>query len=255
MRVTCYTYRHMQAKIVQLILLAKEKMAASPDRIHDDNHAARVVTNVIKLGKNFNLTNEQKEALVLAAWWHDVGRTITSRPSIIIMPFLDDIISAIMLGFYTVRHGLFGTSSGLAARIICCKSLGTGAILSRLFIKRKDQILVNILKDADALDVLTTERVSLFMELSETSRIYHVGYRTAVWWFTHTKQLNMKTVAARNYMFELIEVFISWLQSEEILNWQIENYGWKWIKKNIENIEIIMQRLVYLNSQSLALTA
>ena len=164
-------------------------MAASGDAIHDHIHAARVVKNVIKLGKNFNISERQKEALVLAAWWHDVGRTVSKRPSIIIMPFIDDLISAFMLGMYTVRHGLFGSTSGLAARIICGKSLGTGAILNRIFIKKTDRILVSILKDADALDVLTPERVNLIMELSATSKIYRFGYKTSAWWFTHTRQL------------------------------------------------------------------
>ena len=134
-------------KIQKLTIKAQEIMCSSSDPIHDIRHVRRVVENVQKLSQELYLSPQEQQAIELAAWWHDAGRTITQKPSFVWMLFLDDIISAFMIWVYTIRYGVFGSVAGISSRLIFCKSLGTGALLTRILLRKKTRILLNILKN------------------------------------------------------------------------------------------------------------
>ena len=104
---------------------AKIIMANSSDPIHDLEHVERVVNNVEVLIKDIKLTQKEKDAVILAAWWHDVGRTLTKNPHTIWMTFFDDMISSAMLWKQTLKIKMFGSTAGMASRLILCKSIGT----------------------------------------------------------------------------------------------------------------------------------
>ena len=75
----------MKSKIAQLISIAEKKMEFSKDPLHDLEHVKRVVNMVQTLGKELDVSEKHIQALTLAAWWHDVGRTVTTRPSMLFM--------------------------------------------------------------------------------------------------------------------------------------------------------------------------
>lgn len=232
----------MNKKITQLTITAKQKMANSQDPIHDLNHVVRVVKYTKHICKEYKLKEKQKQALVLAAWWHDIGRTITKNPSLIWMPFFDDIISALIL----IKTSLFVHSFwmvSLSTRLILCKSLGTGAFFTKILLRKKDRILLDILKDADKLDILNPERSEKIHLLVEQSTLYYLGYKTMVWWFLNTRQLKLKTQAAKEYLKTLFYNFLSWFRQTEIYNWHINQFGIVWVQKNIIRTEKFLFRL------------
>lgn len=55
-----------------LINKAKEILKKSKDKYHDINHSRAVLKNAKKLSTNY--PEADKKALLIAAWWHDVGR-------------------------------------------------------------------------------------------------------------------------------------------------------------------------------------
>ncbi|MEK7083863.1 MAG: hypothetical protein AAB932_01370, partial [Patescibacteria group bacterium] len=59
-------------KIQQLIVKAKQRMNACRDPLHAYDHVERVVQNVKLLSHEYRLNQQQRQALILAAWWHDV---------------------------------------------------------------------------------------------------------------------------------------------------------------------------------------
>lgn len=226
-----------------LVAAAKKYMKRSKDPIHDLSHATRVVAHVKKLAAAYHLSSQQTEALILAAWWHDVARSITKRPSIIIMPFIDDLISALMLWYATIRHRLFGPVAGMATRIIFCKSIGTGRVLTRLLMMKKNRLMIDILEDADTLDTIHIERTQKLFALADTSALYHLGYRLTIWWFLSTRALEMRTQAAKRYVLALLKDFLHWMREYDIMLWHRERFGQKWLNRQLIRLELFIQTI------------
>jgi hypothetical protein len=241
----------MQDKVNKLIYRAKRRMKNSRDPIHDLNHVKRVVGYVKEFYKEVNLTEVQKQALILAAWWHDAARTITKNPSFLWMCAIDDTASSLMLWFETVRCGLFGPSVGLATRIILCKSLGTGAIFTRFLFRKKDRILIDLISDADAVDMLHQERAANMMKLVEESKFYYFGYKITIWWCVKTSELKVKTECARKKIEVMLKAFLDWIRNECIMDWHIKTFGKKWVDKMLERSMELIEYISKLNSKNL----
>ncbi len=239
-----YTQPTMNTQKQQLLMAkAVRYMKQSRDPIHDLGHVTRVVAHANQLAKVYQLSADQTNALILAAWWHDVARSITKRPSIIIMPFIDDIISAFMLWHATIKYGLFGPVVGMATRMIFCKSIGTGRIFTKLLMRKKNHILVNILEDADRLDILYIGRTEQLFMLADSSRLYHFGYRLTIWWFLSTKSLHMKTEAATKELISMVESFNRWMKQHDIMSWHRERFGEKWMNEQFIKVDQLIQTL------------
>lgn len=224
----------MSHKIERLIERAQAIMRQSTDPIHDLDHGRRVAAFAETLANDLNLSPEQRDALVLAAWWHDASRTLTKKPSIVWMAMIDDILSALMLWRETIRLGVFGSVVGMATRMIFCKSLGTGALLTRLFMRKKNRILVDLIKDADMLDILTTERFMKVLPLVESSRLYRWGYRTSLRWLvSRMSYLRMKTEAARKHAIRLLRTFLEWVREEAVYAWHVAQFGHAWCQMTL----------------------
>lgn len=231
----------MNDKVNTLIFIAKNKMKKSHDPVHDLCHILRVVDYVKKFSTEIGLTGEQRQAVILAAWWHDISRTIPKSPSFFWMTMVDDTVSALMLWFFTIRCGLFGRSVGMATRIILCKSIGTGAIFTKLLFNKKSRILVDIVADADCIDMLSQERAVAIMKLAETSKMYRFGYRLVIWWSIKTAELHVKTEVARKYLKEMLRSFIVWVKEKHIFDWHVQQFGLRWMEKTLEQADELLR--------------
>ncbi len=218
-------------------------MEHSSDPIHDIDHVERVVAYAKDLANKMNLEPAQREALILAAWWHDTGRTITSRPSMIWMPLVDDFISALMLWRETIRHRMFGRVVGMATRMIFCKSMGTGKILSRILMLKKNRFMIDLLEDADTLDMLNIERTERIYTLAQDSTLYTYGYKVVIWWLLSTNQLKVKTQAAKEMLMEFLHTFLEWIKKQHIFNWHIEKFGRDWTYAQMHKAERLLQSI------------
>lgn len=226
-----------------LIDAAKSRMRQSSDPIHDYLHAERTAAYAERLGRDAHVTDEHREALVLAAWWHDVARTITEKPSFIWMPFVDDLLSAMMLLWHTVRTGTGSRISGLAIRLIACKSIGTGALLTRIFVRRKNRILIDTLYDADKLDFFNLERMARILKVTESSAMYRVGYRMSYRWFCIMNYVKVKTDAAKKYIVNILQQFLRWFKEPHIYSWHVDQFSKTWARKNLRRLERMVERL------------
>ena len=226
---------NMNLRVEQLINIAKRKMKHSNDPVHDLDHVTRVVKRVKEFIADMDLSHDEKQAVILAAWWHDVARSITKNPSIIWMSIVDDNISAFMLWMKSIRCGLFGKTVGLSTKILVCKSFGTGALLTRLLLRKKHRILVNLLDDADTLDMLNSERVSKMLIMIENSRTYKMGYRVVVSWCLKSREFKLRTEKARKILVEMIRKFILWIKQKEIFDWHIKQFGKKWVDRALRD--------------------
>ena len=227
----------MNLKIAKLTQEAKQRMGGCADPIHDLSHVERVVSYTNEIARSYKLTPQQKDALLLAAWWHDVARTLTKNPSFIWIAFLDDILSSLMLWWATIKCRLFGGVVGLSTKVILCKSLGTGAIFTRALLGKNDRILVDILVDADKLDMLNTERTKHIHSFVDTSRMYKTTYRLGVWWWFKTGQLKLRTQAAKEVLLEMLRSFIRWIKQADIMAWHVKHYGEVWMKKFVTRLD------------------
>jgi hypothetical protein len=227
----------MEQKIHRLISIAQEKMAQSLDLMHDMGHTQRVVNFVEQISKEFSLTEEQRQATILAAWWHDVSRATRGKPSYIWINFMDDIISAFLLMCKAASNRTLGRTSSLAIRVVACKSMATGAILTKLLLRKKDRFLVDIIKDADYLDVLNPERNRTAYKIVDGSHLYNLGYRFLNWWLFCLKRFKLKTFTARQILKKLLQEFISWIKNTEIYYWHVQTFGYAWVEKGIRRIE------------------
>lgn len=233
----------MNTKNQHLIAIAKRYMVQSNDPVHDIEHVERVVASTTNIANQLKLSTEQTQALILAAWWHDVARSITKKPSIIVMPFIDDFISAVLLWRETIRCGLFGPVAGMATRIIFCKSFGTGKILTKVLMMKKNRIMIDVLHDADLLDVIHIERTKRLFSLAESSRMYSLGYRLSIWWFLSVTKMSMHTTAAKEQLLETIQHFQAWMESQSIRDWHIERYGVEWFETKMKNTQQFIHQL------------
>ena len=231
------------AQIGKLIQVAQERMRRSSDPGHDFFHAARVVAHIERFIADLDLTEEQAIALILAGWWHDVGRTITAKPSFVWMLFFDDMISALMLWHATIRYGVFGSIAGMSTRLIFCKSLGTGALFTKIFLRKKTRMLLNILKDADVLDIMNVDRIAQWCRLAENSFIYTTGYRVLAWYNFKSNLFKMKTHHGRLYLQERTQLLIEWMARPEVEAWHRGHFGHMWAERTKANVARRLERI------------
>lgn len=212
-------------------------MQHAPDEIHDLAHVERVVKTVERLSKTIALTAKEKEAVILAAWWHDVGRTVLRRPSLVCMTLFDDMISALMLWGATIKYGLFGSVAGMSTRIIFCKSFGSGKLFTKLFLRKKSRILLHILEDADAIDLLHVSRVQVIQNMIPTSPMMRVSYKFLVWWSLSSKLLAMKTNEGKKSVNEVLENLVAWMERPSVYAWHETHFGKEWSEKNLARLK------------------
>lgn len=222
----------MHKQTPQLIQEAREKMKSCQDPYHDLSHVERVVAHTKEIARHYDLTQNQREALELAAWWHDVGRTVTKRPSFVMLTLIDDTISALMLWWSTIRRGMFGEVVGLSTRIIFSKSM-TAGFLGRPFLMKKNRILVEILTDADKLDIINEHRAVQLFPIVESSMLYASGYKLGAWWLFARNHIQLSTEEAKQIFKILLKQFISWLEESQIYSWHVTHTGKPFIDKQI----------------------
>lgn len=230
-----------QIKISLLIEEARMRLDGGNDPLHDSRHAARVAEYAKNIAKQTSITDSRHlEALLISAWWHDVSRTITKTPSFVLMPLLDDTLSAIMLAITIVKRGAFTRSSLLAWRLVLSKSIATGKIFSRVFLSKQMRVLLDILQDADTVDTLARERTEMIQEIIGSSKNYERGYQLMTWWFTSTTFLHVKTDAAKKQLQTVLQEFFSWLMQLHIKDWHIERYGKEWFDELVQKLRVFM---------------
>jgi len=237
------------SKITFLIQTAKYYMSYSFDPIHDIRHVKRVVKYAQELGEKYKLNEKQKTALELASWWHDMSRAVIKKPSFVWMLFVDDILSATMLWFFVIKNMIFSKTAGTAINLILCKNFGTGTILTKILLRKKNRILLDILKDADNLDLIHIERFETIRYLSEMSKTNKYAFKFIVWANLHTNILNMNTQIARMYIEKIITELFEWIQQQEVYLWHIKNFGAEWTVKTLEHFEEILAKIRQNNIQ------
>ncbi len=233
----------MNQKIIQLESIARSIMSKSNDPIHDLKHIERVRLIASNIGASFQVSNNQLEALSLASLWHDASRTITKNPSVFLMPFFDDVISAIMLIKSSIKFGLSDTTVSLATRIILCKNIGSSALLTKIFLKKKDRILVHILQDADFIDIIHQERIIGMMNLADDKFIYKLGYKYAIKFYLNTDFLKIKTHHAKIIAKEELEKFLIWFRNYDIYNWHTNKYGRVWVEDMLKKLNLLLEQI------------
>lgn len=233
----------MEPRILQLISIAEERMMRSNDAIHNHAHAKRVAEYAKDISDSLTLDQNQQQALLLAAWWHDVGRTITKKPSVVIMRCIDDGVSAFLLYKESLKVKEFSPIISIAIRVMLCKNIGAGRIITRVILPKRHRIVLHILKDADALDVLQIERVEQLRLMAEQSKLNQKKYKLAVWWFLHSKEFDFKTETAKNYFQDTLDEFMKWLQKKEIFEWHTDTFGVKWLEKSMLRAEKVVEKI------------
>lgn len=232
--------RTMQSRIKQLIRVAEERMKGSNDSTHDECHVARVVAYAKQISATHVLTSKQRQALILAAWWHDTGRTVLKRPSVW-MRCVDDALSAFLLWKEAIKVKEFSSIISIAIRVILCKNIGVGKIFTRVILPRHHRSVLHILQDADTLDVVSVERMQNLCLLVKTSSLSGRQYKFAIWWFVNTREFQFRTQKARENFVGLMQDFLCWLQEQSIFEWHKETFGQLWIQKQITSAEIILE--------------
>ncbi|PIR03312.1 MAG: hypothetical protein COV60_00950 [Candidatus Magasanikbacteria bacterium CG11_big_fil_rev_8_21_14_0_20_43_7] len=231
-------------KNILLIHDAKIRLINGSDPLHDERHAERVATYAFDIASRLGITGQYEiDALEISAWWHDVSRTITKKPSFLLMPCIDDTLSAIMLGITIIKFRSFSRSSWLAFRLVLSKSVATGKIFSRMFLSKKVHVLLDILHDADTVDTFASERTDVIHDMVGTSRIYERGYKMMIWWFASVEYFDMKTVVAKEYLMQVLKELLEWVSQDHIQIWHIERYGEEWLQKMIDRLIIVMNTL------------
>lgn len=226
-----------------LIAKAKERMALSTDPIHDLSHVTRVAAVCTSLAKDMVFSASETSALVLAAWWHDAGRTITKNPSFIWMMFFDDFFSAFMLFCAACRVRLLNPITGKAIRIILCQSFGSGKLFAHFLLRWRTRLLLDVLVDADNLDILYIQRIEIAITLARGSRWYRHAYRILVWWNLCTAQMVMRTRAAQTYLRRVLQELLVWMQHPRVREWHEQLFGNVWCERTILRINLFLSRL------------
>jgi hypothetical protein len=234
----------MQEKIHALVILAKTYMAKSQDPIHDSAHVERVAAYAQRIAKGYDLSEKETQALTLAVWWHDTSRSIFPSTSLVWMYFFDDLLSALMLWFWTVRYGLFGSVAGVATRIIFCKSQTLGAVFVRLFLTKRSRLLLRILEDADALDMLHVERLNtLCTMMSAASTRHQIAYKLVSHWWTMKDRMQLYTAEAKAIVKELVKALIAWVHSSQVIQTHEHLFGAAWTQRFVKRWERITYEL------------
>ncbi|HAT03480.1 MAG TPA: hypothetical protein DCS29_01745 [Candidatus Magasanikbacteria bacterium] len=236
-------------KTQKLISRAHTLMCFSSDPVHDLSHVARVVDITQKLASSLRLSPRDIEVLTLAAWWHDTGRTITKKNRWA-MILLDDMISSIMLIRHALRHGLCTRISLEAAHIILCKNIGTGALFTKLFLRKPKHILLNILADADNLDMFHITRFDASSKLAIHSFFYKKAFQFWIWYNLNTERLILKTAAARTFLQQKIKELIIWLSQKYINEQFIIQFGKQWVKKTTRQLHNLHAKILLMNTST-----
>jgi hypothetical protein len=239
-----YTTVHMiDTKRTFLIRKAEKLMESSRDPIHDLSHVRRVVENAQKIGAIYDLSSEEEEAVILAAWWHDVARILTKQPSFVWMACIDDMVSALMLCLHSIRYGFWRQSGGIATKLILSKTFGTGAVFTKLLLTKRQQTLMHILRDADHLDIMHVERLERVCEISRTSKKYLWGLRCLFIYSTRQSAVKMHTSIANQYLIESIETILAWMHTHKHDPRYVNFFGKEWIDDAIEKFTLLHRQI------------
>ena len=230
-------------KVSTLIALAAERMHASEDPVHGYHHAAGVAKTAELCAVAAGLPQQEVEALVLAAWWHDVGRTVLNRSSFIFMIFFDDLLSALMLWRATIRLRLFGSVAGMSTRLIFCHSFGTGRLFSWL-LRPRTRFLLVLLTDADKLDILSTDRLAKIHAIIEKSRFHRLSYRFLAAYILITRHAMVKSAVAKPHFLKAFKITVEWMRTVEVKQWHEEKFTVRWTKKMYERMNVIARELL-----------
>ncbi|OIO19026.1 MAG: hypothetical protein CO029_01450 [Candidatus Magasanikbacteria bacterium CG_4_9_14_0_2_um_filter_41_10] len=235
--------------VQSLISQAESILMGSHDPLHDHRHAERVADYAVVIARELHITKSSHlDALKLSAWWHDISRVMTKKPSFVLMPFIDDTLSAIILAWTAIKTGKWNRTAWLASRLILAKSVGTGKVFSRMFLTKRMRLLLDILQDADTVDTLASERTRDIQQLVDSSLSYHYAYRIMVWWFISTAFLEVKTQAAKEQLMAVLKEFMIWSHEESIMEWHIERYGQAWI----DNMHVKLEQIIVQLEQDLS---
>jgi len=221
----------MDAYHAKLIEMAKTRMRASNDPVHDYEHVCRVVDNVSTFSDGVTLTPTETRALTIATWWHDVSRTITKNPFVLGMSLVDDFISGIML-WWTVRKTPQKKDPVLrmAVRILLSRNLGLTNLLPIFFFSKRQRVMLHILADADNVDILHIKRVQKMLGVAGRSRSDRWSYSFIIWWISHTNELRMHTKAGAKQLRETIEKLIEWMYSNaQVVVMHLQLCGHEWV--------------------------
>ncbi len=230
-------------KVQILIDIAAKRMRGSEDPIHGYHHAAGVAATAEACATAARLTQAETEALVLAAWWHDVGRTVLSRSSFVFMIFLDDLISALMLWHETIRLRLFGSVAGMSTRLIFCHSFGTGKLFSWL-LRRRTRFLLTLLTDADKIDILSTARLGKIHEVISKSRLHRASYRFLASYILITRHAMVKSEVALPLFLKALREVVDWMRTNQIVQWHERMFNVQWTKKLYARMNTIAKELL-----------
>jgi len=135
----------------------------------------------------------------------------------------------------------------MASKLILCKSVGIGKVLTKIFLKKKTRILLDILQDADNLEMLHTNRLKKVLEMIKHSKMTLTAYKFLSWYTIRLKSIELKTKKAKQLFEKIIRQMIDWLRQPEILKWHLEKFGHKWIKKMEQKIEGLLHHITLQN--------
>ncbi|MFA7245400.1 MAG: HD domain-containing protein [Candidatus Magasanikbacteria bacterium] len=234
--------------IKSLIIEAQQQMSHSFDPLHDLRHVERVVKNVKKISAPIKLTQIERDALELAAWWHDISRAINNKPSMIWMAMFDDNLSALALLFYTIKYRIKNKVALKTFGLLMCNGMITGKIMTKIFANKKTRLLLNLLKDADMMDLMNINRFYEATQLAQMSKKNLRKFRMLIWYNLNSNILEMKTFEARIYIEEIIINFLEWISNKENYLWHEENFGKDWIDKTINKLQETLGEITKLNN-------
>lgn len=230
---------------------AQNYMRYCCDPIHDLGHATRVVENVQKIGRDMKCSSRELDILEIAAWWHDVGRSIIKKPSVW-MIFFDDIISACSLLCYALKFRTINPRIFTAIKLIFCHSFGIGKFFSKILLRKRNRILLDILTDADNIDLFVIERFELIRNFSLLSTKNEYIFRFMVWMSLNTRVISTKTAEARKYLKQIITNLLTWTKNQEIYSWLISRFGDKWTQKTVQTLTTALKNIIILEKNNLS---
>lgn len=230
-------------KVTTLIAIAAKRMRASGDPVHGYHHAAEVAAMAEMCAVAADLSQAETEALVLAAWWHDVGRTVLNGSSFVIMLFFDDLLSALMLWRATIRLRLFGSVAGMSTRLIFCHSFGTGNLFKWL-LRPRTRLLLTLLADVDKIDILSTARLAKIHAIVENSRFHRLSYKFVALYLLITRYPMVKSNFARPHFLKAFSATVDWMRTAEIQDWHAKKLTPRWSKKIYTRMNVIAQELL-----------
>ena len=191
------------SKADQFVLeLFKEKLPNSY-LYHNYNHTVRVVKTTKEIFDNSQINVDQKEALILAAWLHDTGYTVTRDGH--------EEASVEIAKEYMAKEDIDAETQELVVQLIASTKMGV----------EPQNELERILKDADnshfAKDYYaqTSEFLRQELLLTETKKFSPAEWREEnIQMFTH-KHKFYTDYAARNWKSQKDENLISLLKKEK----------------------------------------